>query len=49
MTRLPVGSDAVGLDRIWKPVAQSYFEHYEFTSQFEGAEKRAKSTGNHSS
>ena len=43
MTRLPVGSDAVGLDKnLGKPVARSYFEHYEFTSQFEGAERMAE-------
>ena len=40
MTRLPIGSDAVGLPKpLGKPVSRSYFEHYEFTSQFEGAER----------
>lgn len=43
MTRLPIGSDAVGLKPEYgKPVARSYFEHYEFTSQFEGAERMAE-------
>lgn len=43
MTRLPVGSDAVGLKpEMGKPVSRSYFEHYEFTSQFEGAERMAE-------
>jgi len=40
MSRLPIGSDAVGLPKqLGKPVSRSYFEHYEFTSQFEGAER----------
>ncbi len=43
MTRLPIGSDAVGKDpKMGKPVSKSYFEHYEFTSQFEGAERMAE-------
>jgi acetyl-CoA C-acetyltransferase len=43
MTRLPIGSDAVGLKPEYgKPVARSYFAHYEFTSQFEGAERVAE-------
>lgn len=43
MTRLPVGSDAVGLKpELGKPVSRTYFEHYEFTSQFEGAERMAE-------
>jgi acetyl-CoA C-acetyltransferase len=43
MTRLPIGSDAVGLKPEYgKPVARSYFAHYEFTSQFEGAERLAE-------
>lgn len=43
MTRLPIGSDAVGLKPEYgKPVSRSYFEHYEFTSQFEGAERMAE-------
>ncbi len=43
MTRLPIGSDAVGKDpKMGKPISKSYFEHYEFTSQFEGAERMAE-------
>ncbi|MBA58905.1 MAG: acetyl-CoA C-acyltransferase [Gammaproteobacteria bacterium] len=43
MTRLPVGSDAMGLDKgLGKPVSRSYFQTYEFTSQFEGAERMAE-------
>ncbi|MEM7080307.1 MAG: acetyl-CoA C-acyltransferase [Pseudomonadota bacterium] len=43
MTRLPIGSDAVGKDpRMGKPVSKSYFEQHEFTSQFEGAERLAE-------
>ena len=43
MTRLPIGSDAVGRDpKMGKPISKSYFEHYEFTSQFEGAERVAE-------
>jgi acetyl-CoA C-acetyltransferase len=43
MTRLPIGSDAVGLKpELGKPISRSYFAHYEFTSQFEGAERMAE-------
>ncbi|MEM7015770.1 MAG: acetyl-CoA C-acyltransferase [Pseudomonadota bacterium] len=43
MTRLPIGSDAVGLKpELGKPVSRSYFDHYEFISQFEGAERMAE-------
>lgn len=43
MTRLPIGSDAVGKDKkMGKPISKSYFEHFEFTSQFEGAERMAE-------
>ncbi len=43
MTRLRIGSDSIGLpDSYGKPIARSYFEHYEFTSQFEGAERMAE-------
>ncbi len=44
MSRLPIGSDAVaGAEAGYgKPIARSYFEHYEFTSQFEGAERIAE-------
>jgi acetyl-CoA C-acetyltransferase len=40
MTRLPIGSDAFGLPKEYgKPVSRSYFDTYEFISQFEGAER----------
>jgi acetyl-CoA C-acetyltransferase len=43
MTRLPIGSDAVGKDpRMGKPISKSYFAHHEFASQFEGAERMAE-------
>jgi acetyl-CoA C-acetyltransferase len=43
MTRLPIGSDSVGLDpKLGKPVSKSYFQNHEFTSQFEGAERVAE-------
>jgi len=43
MTRLRIGSDSIGLPKSYgKPVARSYFAHYEFTSQFEGAERMAE-------
>ena len=46
MTRLPIGSDAVGLKPEYgKVVSRSYFDHYEFTSQFEGAERMAEKYG----
>jgi acetyl-CoA C-acetyltransferase len=43
MSRLRIGSDSVGLPAEYgKPVARSYFEHYEFTSQFVGAQRVAQ-------
>lgn len=43
MTRLPIGSDAVGSTaKMGKPISKSYFDHHEFTSQFEGAERLAE-------
>jgi acetyl-CoA C-acetyltransferase len=44
MSRLPIGSDAFAGAKAGygKPVSRSYFEHYEFTSQFEGAERIAE-------
>lgn len=43
MSRLPIGSDAYAGAKagLGKPVSRSYFEHFEFTSQFEGAERIA--------
>jgi acetyl-CoA C-acetyltransferase len=47
MSLLPIGSDAVAGAQagMGKPVSRSYFEHYEFTSQFEGAERIADKYG----
>ena len=43
MSRLRIGADSIGLpDSYGKPIARSYFAHYEFTSQFEGAERMAE-------
>lgn len=43
MSRLRIGADSVGLPNGYgKPVARSYFQHYELTSQFEGAERMAE-------
>ncbi len=43
MSRLRIGSDSVGLPKEYgKPVSRSYFEHFEFASQFEGAERVAQ-------
>jgi acetyl-CoA C-acetyltransferase len=47
MSRLPIGSDAsAGADAgFGKPVSRSYFERYEWASQFEGAERIATKYG----
>ena len=47
MSRLPIGSDAdAGAQAGYgKPISRSYFGHYEFTSQFEGAERIADKYG----
>jgi acetyl-CoA C-acetyltransferase len=46
MSRLPIGSDALGREpTMGKPVSKSYFQHHEFTSQFEGAERVAEKYG----
>ena len=46
MTRLPIASDSVGLKKEYgKVVSRSYFDHYEFTSQFEGSERIADKYG----
>ena len=47
MSTLPIGSDAVAGAKAGygKPVSRSYFEHFEFTSQFEGAERMADKYG----
>lgn len=47
MSRLPIGSDSIAGAKAGygKPIARSYYEHYEFTSQFEGAERIAEKYG----
>jgi acetyl-CoA C-acetyltransferase len=47
MSRIPIGADAfAGADAGYgKPVARSYFDSYEFISQFEGAERIAAKYG----
>jgi acetyl-CoA C-acetyltransferase len=43
MTRVPMASNAA--NGPGKPVNRHYFDHYEFTSQFEGAERIARQWG----
>ncbi|HEX2577763.1 MAG TPA: steroid 3-ketoacyl-CoA thiolase [Aquihabitans sp.] len=43
MSRVPIGSNASG--NFGRPIPKSYFERYEFTSQFEGAERIAEKWG----
>lgn len=47
MSLLPIGSDAYAGAKagLGKPVSRSYFAHYEFVSQFEGAERIADKYG----
>ena len=47
MSRLPIGSDAEAGAKagMGKPISRSYFGHYEFVSQFEGAERIADKYG----
>ena len=44
MSLLPIGADAYAGAKagMGKPIARSYREHYEFVSQFEGAERIAE-------
>ena len=47
MSRVPMGAtDPEGPD-VGKPVNKNYWEHHEFTSQFEGAERIADTAGHH--
>lgn len=41
MSRVPIGSNSDKRLGLGTPVSKSYFEHYEFTTQFEGAERIA--------
>ena len=43
MSRVPIGSNAKG--EFGRPIPKSYFPQYEFTSQFEGAERIAERWG----
>src|SRR6478735_8784047 len=43
MSRVPIGSNAKG--DYGRPIPKSYFGQYEFTSQFEGAERIAEQWG----
>ena len=43
MSRVPIGSNAKG--DFGRPIPKSYFDRYEFTSQFEGAERIADKWG----
>ncbi|CAN5842600.1 steroid 3-ketoacyl-CoA thiolase [soil metagenome] len=43
MSRVPIGSNAKG--EFGRPIPKSYFPRYEFTSQFEGAERIAEKWG----
>src|SRR3954454_2814886 len=47
MSKLPIGADANAgaAAGMGKPVSRSYFEHYEWASQFEGAERIATKYG----
>jgi acetyl-CoA C-acetyltransferase len=45
MSRVPIGSNSKKELGLGTPVSKSYFEHYEFTSQFEGAERIAEKWG----
>ena len=47
MSLLPIGSDALAGAQagMGKPITRKYFEHFEFTSQFEGAERIATKYG----
>jgi acetyl-CoA C-acetyltransferase len=45
MSRVPMGSTIPKDPAVGKPVNKAYWEHYEFTSQFEGAERIAAKWG----
>lgn len=42
MSRVPLGSNSSKALGLGSPIPKSYFEHYEFVSQFEGAERMAR-------
>ncbi len=45
MSRVPIGSNSSRKLGLGVPIPKNYFEHYEFTSQFEGAERIAERWG----
>jgi acetyl-CoA C-acetyltransferase len=45
MSRIPIGSNSSKKLGLGVPIPKSYFSHYEFTSQFEGAERIATKWG----
>jgi acetyl-CoA C-acetyltransferase len=45
MSRIPIGSNSSKKLGLGVPITKSYFAHYEFTSQFEGAERIAEKWG----
>lgn len=45
MSRIPIGSNSSKKLGLGVPIPKSYFERYEFTSQFEGAERIAQKWG----
>jgi acetyl-CoA C-acetyltransferase len=45
MSRIPIGSTYRKEYGLGRPITASYFDHYEFTSQFEGAERIATQWG----
>lgn len=45
MSRVPIGSTTPSDPDVGKPVNRTYWKHYEFTSQFEGAERMATKWG----
>jgi acetyl-CoA C-acetyltransferase len=45
MSRVPMGSTVPKEPFVGKPVTRAYWKHYEFTSQFEGAERIADKWG----
>jgi acetyl-CoA C-acetyltransferase len=45
MSRVPMGSTVPRDPDVGKPINKTYWEHYEMTSQFEGAERIAKKWG----
>jgi acetyl-CoA C-acetyltransferase len=45
MTRIPIGSNSSKKLGLGVPIPKPYFSHYEFTSQFEGAERIAEHWG----